>query len=85
MPQKRAVSGTVTGNDQQVEFRAMIMKQAIAYNLVGFAKNEPNDVVSFTLQGDADRLGPAVAAIREGSKRSSNIEVDTIPAPVNRL
>jgi acylphosphatase len=83
MPEKQAISGTVTGNDQQVGFRAMIMKQAIAYNLAGFARNDPNDVVSFTLQGDADRLGPAVAAVREGTKRSSNIEVDTIPAPVD--
>ncbi len=83
MPLKQAISGTVTGNDQQVGFRAMIMKQAIAYNLAGFAKNEPNDVVSFTLQGDADRLGAAVAAVREGTKRSSNIVVETNPATVD--
>jgi acylphosphatase len=83
MPQKQAISGTVTGNDQQVGFRAMIMKQAIAYNLAGFAENEPNEVVSFTLQGDAERLGPAVAAIRAGTKRSSKIEVETSPASVN--
>ena len=30
---KEAISGTVTGNDQHVGFRAMIMKQAIEYNL----------------------------------------------------
>ena len=83
MPQIEAISGTVTGNDQQVGFRAMIMKQAIAYNLAGFARNEPNAVVSFTLQGDADRLGPAVAAVREGTKRSSNIVVETSPASVD--
>ena len=53
MKQKQAISGSVTGNDQHVGFRAMIMKQAIAYNLAGSAKNLPNDVVSFTLQGDA--------------------------------
>jgi hypothetical protein len=29
---KEAISGTVTGNDQHVGFRAMIMKQAIEYN-----------------------------------------------------
>ena len=45
-----AISGTVTGNDQHVGFRAMIMKQAIEYNLAGFTKNLPNDVVSFVLQ-----------------------------------
>jgi hypothetical protein len=32
---KEAISGTVTGNDQHVGFRAMIMKQAIEYNLAG--------------------------------------------------
>ena len=83
MQQKQAVSGTVTGNDQHVGFRAMIMKQAIACNLAGFARNEPNDEVSFTLQGDADRLDEAVATIREGTKKSSGIAVSTAPAAVN--
>jgi acylphosphatase len=79
---QQAISATVTGNDQKVGFRAMIMKQAIEYNLAGSAINKANDVVSFTLQGDGDRLGSAVAAIREGTKKSSNIEVKTTPAPV---
>ena len=83
MKQKQAISGTVTGNDQHVGFRAMIMKQAIAYNLAGFAKNLPDDVVSFTLQGDGDRLEPAVAAIRAGTKKSSGIEVHTAAAAVD--
>jgi acylphosphatase len=83
MKPKQAISGTVTGNDQHVGFRAMIMKQAIAYNLAGFAKNLPNDVVSFTLQGDAERLEPAVAAIDEGTKKSSNIKVTTAAAAVD--
>ena len=81
---KQAISGTVTGNDQHVGFRAMIMKQAIKYNLGGYAKNEPNDVVSFTLQGDAKRLADAVAVIREGTKKSSNIEVKTTPGTVDQ-
>ena len=46
---KAAISGTVTGNDQHVGFRAMIMKQAIEYNLAGFAKNEADGIVHFTL------------------------------------
>lgn len=83
MKQQQAISGTVTGNDQHVGFRAMIMKQAIAYNLAGFAKNLPNDVVSFTLQGDADRLEPAVAAVQAGTKKSSNIKVSTAAAKVD--
>jgi len=74
---KQAISGTVTGNDQHVGFRAMIMKQAIAYNLAGFTKNLPNDVVSFVLQGDGKRLNDAVSALQEGTKKSSDIKVST--------
>src|SRR5580692_3987886 len=81
MPQK-AVSATVTGNDQRVGFRAMIMKQAIAYNLAGSARNEAGGIVKFTLQGDSDRLDSALAAIGDGTKKSSDIKVDTTPAAV---
>lgn len=84
MPQqKQAISATVTGNDQRVGFRAMVMKQAIEYNLAGVAKNDANNIVHFTLQGDADRIGAAVAAVREGTKKSSNIAVSTAPAAVD--
>ena len=81
MPQ--AISATVTGNDQHVGFRAMVMKQAIQYNLAGSAKNDTNEIVRFTLQGDAGRIDKAVAAIREGTKKSSNIEISTVPAAVD--
>jgi len=74
---KEAISGTVTGNDQHVGFRAMIMKQAIEYNLAGFAKNLPNDVVNFVLQGNGEGLANAVSAIQEGTKKSSDIKVTT--------
>jgi acylphosphatase len=80
---KEAISGTVTGNDERVGFRAMIMKQAIEYNLAGFAKNLPNDVVNFTLQGHAKRLTAAVSAIHEGTKRSSDIKVSTTEETVD--
>ncbi len=80
---EQAISGTVTGNDQRVGFRAMIMKQAIQYNLAGYARNEPNGIVRFTLQGDPERLGDAVAAIQQGTKKSSDIEVATTPATVD--
>jgi acylphosphatase len=81
--EKEAISGTVTGNDQHVGFRAMIMKQAVEYNLAGFAKNLPDDVVNFTLQGDAKRLTEAISAILEGTKRSSDIKVSTTPVTVD--
>ena len=83
MAEKQAISATVTGNDERVGFRAMVMKQAIEYNLAGSAKNEPNDIVLFTLQGDEDRLNEAVATIRAGTKKSSDIEVKTAPAAVD--
>lgn len=82
--QKQAISATVTGNDQKVGFRAMIMKQAIEYDLAGSAKNDKDEIVEFTLQGDADRIDAALAAIREGTKKSSNIEISTAPAAVDR-
>ena len=82
MQQKHAISATVTGNDQHVGFRAMVMKQAIENNLAGSAKNDTNDVVRFTLQGDAEIDG-AVATIREGTKKSSNIKISTAPAAVD--
>ena len=50
-----AVSGTVTGNVQEVGFRAMIQKQAIRYNLAGSAENNTDGSVRFTLQGDNDQ------------------------------
>jgi acylphosphatase len=81
--QKHAISATVTGNDQRVGFRAMIMKQAIKYDLAGSAKNDKDDIVRFTLQGDADRIDTAIAAIREGTKKSSNIQVSTTEVAVD--
>jgi acylphosphatase len=81
--EKEAISGTVTGTDQHVGLRAMIMKQAIEYNLAGFAKNLPNDVVNFTLQGDAKRLTDALSTVEEGTKKSSDIKVITTRAAVD--
>jgi acylphosphatase len=53
--EKEAISGTVTGNDQHVGFRAMIMKQAIEYDLAGFTKS----ILQSTLKGDdLKKLGP---------------------------
>jgi len=81
--QDSAVSGIVTGNDQHVGFRAMVMKQAIEYNLAGSTKNDPNDIVEFTLQGDPKRIDSALQAIAKGTKKSSDIKVKTSPAKVD--
>jgi acylphosphatase len=83
MKPTKAISATVNGDDQQVGFRAMIMKQAIEYNLAGSARNEANEIVHFTLQGESDRLDSALASIREGTKKSSNIEVSATKTEVD--
>jgi acylphosphatase len=83
MAKTEAIQATVTGNDQQVGFRASVMKQAIEYNLAGSAVNEANQVVKFTLQGDKNRIDSALATIREGTKRSSNLEITTTSIPVD--
>jgi acylphosphatase len=83
MQQKKAILATVTGNDQHVGFRAMIMKQAIEYNLAGSAKNGADGTVDFTLQGNSDRLDLALVAIRAGTKKSSNIEVSATQTVVD--
>jgi acylphosphatase len=70
--QQQAITGTVSGAAiQKVGFRAMIQKQAIMYNLAGYARNVPDGTVSISLQGDKDRIDKALEAIRLGSKRSS--------------
>lgn len=70
--QQEAVTGAVSGEQiQKVGFRAMIQKQAIMYNLAGYARNNPDGTVSINLQGDKDRIDETLKAIRAGSKRSS--------------
>ena len=83
MAKKEAVEATVTGNDQQVGFRALVMKQAIEYNLAGSARNDANEIVHFTLQGDKHRIDSALAAIQEGTKRSSDIKITTKAAAID--
>jgi acylphosphatase len=83
MQQQNAILATVTGNDQHVGFRALIMKQAIAHNLAGSASNEADGTVHFTLQGDSDRLDTALVTIRAGTKKSSNIAVSATQTAVD--
>ena len=72
-----AIAATVSGNDQRVGFRALVMKQAIEYNLAGSAINDANEIVHFTLQGDKHRISSALTTIQEGTKRSSDIKITT--------
>ena len=83
MAKKEAVEAIVTGNDQQVGFRAAVMKQAIEYNLAGSARNDANEIVHFTLQGDKHRIDSALATLQEGTKRSSDIKIKTTSAAID--
>jgi len=78
-----AISGIVTGNVQGVGFRAMIQKQAIRYNLSGSAENSNDGSVRFILQGAGERIDQALKAVREGTKRSTNVSVSVSPASVD--
>ena len=70
--QQEAITGIVSGEAiQKVGFRAMIQKQAIMYDLAGYARNVPDGTVSISLQGDKDRIDKVLDAIRVGSKKSS--------------
>ena len=83
MAEKAAVAATVTGNDQQVGFRAAVMKQAIEYNLAGSARNDAEEIVRFILQGDQERIDSALATLQQGTKRSSDIEITTTSAAID--
>jgi acylphosphatase len=82
MSNEVAIKATVSGDDQRVGLRALIMKQAIRYNLAGSAVNEPNQIVNFTLQGNEQRINSAVEIIEAGTKKSSGIAVTTTPSTV---
>jgi acylphosphatase len=83
-PAGAAVSGLVSGKVQKVGFRALILKQAIRFNLAGTAKNNPDSTVSFVLQGDPDRITEAVKVIAKGTDKSSDVKVETNPTKVER-
>ncbi len=85
--QQEAITGAVSGEKiQKVGFRAMIQKQAIMYDLAGYARNIPDGTVSIGLQGDKDRIDKVLAAIRAGSKKSSKdntVKVTSSPLDPN--
>jgi acylphosphatase len=83
MAKEEAVNAIVSGNVQGVGFRALIMKQAIEYNLAGSAENYPDQTVHFTLQGDREYIVEALAKIRLGTKKSSNVTVTTTDKPID--
>ena len=63
MAKQEAIQAIVTGNDQQVGFRALVMKQAIEYNLAGSAVNDPNQTVHFVLHLQTSTPQPTASSI----------------------
>src|SRR4051812_37940231 len=78
-----ATSGRVSGKVQEVGFRALILKQAIRFNLAGTAKNNSDQTVSFVLQGDPTRIAVAIKVIEQGTKKSSDVKVKPTAAKID--
>jgi acylphosphatase len=74
--QQEAITAAVIGETiQKVGFRAMIQKQAIMYNLAGYARNNPDGTVGVRLQGDEDRIAKTLESISAGNRRSSKANI----------
>jgi acylphosphatase len=83
MAEQEAIVAVASGHVQGVGFRALIMKQAIEYNLAGSAENYPDKTVHFTFQGDNKRIDAALATIRKGTKKSSDVTVTATDKPID--
>src|SRR5262249_36890161 len=67
-----AVSGTIAATESRRSgFRAMTQKEAIALNLAGGARNNPDGTVGISVQGDKHRIDKVLDVIRAGNKKSS--------------
>jgi acylphosphatase len=74
--QREAIAATVVGEMvQKVGYRAMIQKQAIMFNLAGYARNDTDGTVGVRLQGDKDRIDKTLEAISAGTKTSSKANI----------
>jgi len=74
--QQEAITATVIGEKvQKVGYRAMIQKQAIMYNLAGYARNNADGTVGVGLQGDEDRITKTLEAVSAGNKKSSQANI----------
>jgi len=74
--QQEAITATVMGEMvQKVGYRALIQKQAIMYNLAGYARNDPDGTVGVRLQGDKDRIEKTLEAISAGTMTSSKANI----------
>ena len=61
----------------------MILRQAIAFNLAGTAKNNADSSVQFVLQGNEKRITDALKEIEKGTDKSKNVKLTTTPGTVD--
>jgi acylphosphatase len=74
--QQEAITATIMGEMvQKVGYRAMIQKQAIMYNLAGYARNDADGTVGVRLQSNKDRIEKTLEAISAGTKTSSKANI----------
>jgi acylphosphatase len=74
--QQQAITATVIGEKvQKVGYRAMIQKEAILYNLAGYARNNSDGTVGVELQGDRNRIAKTLEAVGAGNKNSSQANI----------
>jgi acylphosphatase len=64
-------------------YTAMSLPPDFSYNLGGSAENDNDKSVRFILQGVKERIDQALKAIRKGTKKSSNVNVNVSPAQLD--
>ena len=64
---------------QKVGYRAMIQKQAIMYNLAGYARNNPDGTVGVELQGDEGRNQKLLKLSARGTKNRRKLTSSVRP------
>ena len=82
MSERVTATGVVSGRVQGVWYRAFTREQAQARHVTGFARNQPDGSVAFSLTGERSQIEEVLAAMREGPPlaRVDRIDVSWHPA-----
>lgn len=77
---KKACVLTVQGRVQKVGFRYFTRKQAIAHNIQGYVRNEPNGDVYIYAEGKEEDLNQFIAKCSKGPLWSKVTHLDIAPS-----
>lgn len=79
---KERIHILVSGQVQNVGFRAYVMDQGVRLDLTGWVRNIGYDIVETTAEGDRPALEQFAAAVRTGPRgaRVVNADVEWLPA-----